>query len=174
MSQWVGSEYDTSTLWKIGMGTYSQRGINRINTLDQYFKEFTEKNCKIIVITKGYVGVVNKILKDSGLSKYNIDVYGNTSTAYGKNSYDEEAMKKDYSEFLGGQEKQNEYSKGRLLVMLAEANKLKSKDCILIDDDPNEINSALQHNCEGMHVTKRQGVTLEQLQLVSSWVQQKQ
>lgn len=46
--------------------------------------------------------MVNKILKDSGLSKYNIDVYGNTSTAYGKNSYDEEAMKEDYSEFLGG------------------------------------------------------------------------
>lgn len=71
---------------------YFLGGDERIKSLDKYFKNFNELQCSIVVITRGYVGTVNKILSDVGLDKYFSGVFGNIEFSYGKNKYDEEAV----------------------------------------------------------------------------------
>ena len=66
-------------------------GFSRVTAIRKLLDGLTQSGCRIILVTRGYVGVARKCLKEVGLLEPFEALYGNIGVAYGtRTAYDVE------------------------------------------------------------------------------------
>jgi len=116
--------------------------------------------CRVILITRGYIGVVKKSLSAAGLLEYFSDVFGNVGQAYGDGTvYDRSIFKlnDDLEQFLGGENDGQWTSKSSVVIAHKISSGLTSDQVVLVDDDVEEIWS-VNHCVHTVHVKGPSGM----------------
>lgn len=134
---------------------------SRIEELRDCMRGLRESGSEVIVCTKGLVGVAKKCLVDVKLLTYIDEVYGNVGDSYGMQQYDRSTETDDLgpaSAFLGRPEQANFGSKDSLIAQLMREKKLQHDQCVLVEDDEEEIRRA-KPVCRTLFVEEAQGVT---------------
>ncbi|KRW99605.1 HAD-like domain [Pseudocohnilembus persalinus] len=75
-------------------------GWQRINLIASYLKEMKQLNCDIIVVSKGFVGVITKCLAESKLLQFFSMVYGNIANYYSYQSSKQDLFPDEREEHL--------------------------------------------------------------------------
>lgn len=119
--------------------------------------------CRVILLTRGYIGVARKCLQELGMLEFFAEVYGNTGDAYGKRTkYDTAAQEADMPEevacLLGDAAHSSWESKAVIMLGYREAWGLDRDGIIFIDDDAEEIWS-VSHCVTTVHVRSPAGIT---------------
>lgn len=129
--------------------------------LQSFFEELRAKDILLTIITKGYVGAVKKLLLEERLLDNFDTVIGFTGHHYGETEYDELVASR-VSELEGGQDDALQMSKADFIRTLLEREGLKTREAVLVEDDPAEIASVRQI-CRAVFVRKRQGMMSEEM-----------
>lgn len=122
-------------------------GTTRIAVLRQLLAGISAGGfCRIVLVTRGYVGVARKCLHEAGLLEFFERVYGNIGEAYGEGTaFDaaSAAVKPDteQAQLLGGDQDSEWHAKWQIIFRYMEQDGLTGDQVILVDDDPDEIGS---------------------------------
>lgn len=136
-------------------------GDSRVADVRSLLSGLKDRGAEVIVCTKGLVGVSKKCLKDLELLDYISEVYGNVGDNYGMQPYDRKVESDDLGPegaLLGSAEQSNFGSKGKLIQQLMHKKNLRPEQCILVEDDEEEIRRA-KPVCKTLFVEEAHGVT---------------
>merc|ERR1719506_3575441 len=104
-------------------------GVEKLRSL---FKDLKNKGVALIIITKGYVGAVNKLLHEEGLLIYVDSVIGSIGIDYGENDYDKTCK---VSDLEGNKECRLEGAKKGFIQKELERRGLTAHQAVLVEDD---------------------------------------
>lgn len=136
----------------------------RVEQVRDMLEELKAANVECMIATRGLVGPVRKTLDLLGLLSYFSRVYGNIGNTYcGRDGslppYDQAAQAPSAlgadERFLGTKECKLS-GKRDLIQRLLKERSLTGKDCVFLDDDPEEI-KGVGNTCISIQVTKRGG-----------------
>lgn len=116
-------------------------GYFRISQLNDMLSTLRKSGVECLVLTKGMVGPVKKMLDQTQLLKYFSGVYGNTGEYYGVTDYDRTANPGPDSRFISGQECQTPENKQQFIQQYMYQKGLGYQDVVFIDDTLEEIRS---------------------------------
>lgn len=139
--------------------------VAKVRELLRGLKE--EGGAELVICTKGLVGAVNKCLHDLDLLRYFGEVYGNVGDNYGMTPYDKRVSEAGIlsaagRQFLGNPEQAGWGTKDKLVKRLMKSRGLGHDQCVLVEDDPEEIRRA-EPVCRTLLVKEAAGVTEEHL-----------
>lgn len=154
---------------KGGFSTAAFGGEIRIQEVYRQLESLQQLEVKMMICTKGYIGVVKKILSDLKLLPFFEEVYGNAGTNYGQTPYDEEVGKmKDSVEikrFLGKPAESSWRSKDKLIQKLRTRFGYAKEEVVLIEDDPEEVQKATNVG-ETVLVKEAKGMNREHFDMI--------
>lgn len=145
-------------------------GAGRVEAVDSLLQGLRAQRAEVVVCTKGLVGPVRKCLLDLGLLDYFDEVYGNVGDNYGTTPYDRKLAEgpppsAETKQLLGRQAQASWRAKDKLISVLMENRGLRHSQCVLIEDDPDEVRRA-DGVCRTLLVRDAAGVTSEDIGLL--------
>mmetsp|Transcript_46739 Transcript_46739/g.133308 ORF Transcript_46739/g.133308 Transcript_46739/m.133308 type:complete len:243 (-) Transcript_46739:93-821(-) len=159
-------ELNKSTFQKVGgFALAAFGGETRVNEVRALLDGLSAHGAELFVCTKGLIGAVKKCLHDLKLLQYFKEVYGNAGASYGLSAYDraaEAALSAASRALLGRPEQANWGTKDKLIVDLMRSSGLRQDQCVLVEDDPEEIRRA-QPVCRTLLVKDAAGMTQAQM-----------
>lgn len=133
-------------------------GAARVARLRTFFADLRDKGVIIIVITKGFVGAVRKILAEEHLLEHVAEVYGHIGgDMYGKTEYDEALQVACPLEGSKKYSLSTWAAKVNIIRAFMRKNGLRPAEAVLVEDDPLEI-EAVQGTCRSVFVSGQRGV----------------
>lgn len=137
-------------------------GVSRVKEVLDLLFGLRAAGAELLICTKGNVGVVRKCLKDLDMLQYFGEVYGNIGDNYGQLAYDKKVVKgrlaEDLQALLGAEHQAGWGSKDSLISKLMRSRRLSHGECVLVEDDPDEIRRA-DPVCRTVYVQEARGVT---------------
>lgn len=133
--------------------------------------------CQVVLLTRGYVAVARKCLKEIGCLRFFKRTYGNIRNAYAEDptSFDAEAASPTGKRELGteidllGSEDDGDWdAKVRVLLDYRSRHKLSKEQIILLDDDEGEIGSC-QFEASTIHVDAAHGLGRGDVERLFAW-----
>lgn len=149
-------------------------GASRVDEVRKMLCALREGEAELVICTKGLVGPVKKCLLDLDLLQHFSEVYGNIGSNYGLLAYDREASAAKegaLAELLGRSDQASWGTKDRLISLLMRERGLQFEQCVLVEDDPDEIQRA-KGVCRTLFVQEASGMTAEHNQKLVRWVTQ--
>eukprot|EP00929_Paragymnodinium_shiwhaense_P091042 TRINITY_DN51095_c0_g1_i1.p1 TRINITY_DN51095_c0_g1~~TRINITY_DN51095_c0_g1_i1.p1 ORF type:complete len:240 (-),score=54.98 TRINITY_DN51095_c0_g1_i1:393-1112(-) len=146
-----------------GPGGFAQAafgGSTRVEEMRGHLTSLRAHGCEMLICTKGLVGTVRKLLLDLQLLDFFCEVYGNIADDYGMLPFDREGKEPECAALLGHQGQARWGSKVNLIERLMKERGLRKSECVLIEDDPNEIDSA-EDTCRTLFVQNASGMGAE-------------
>lgn len=142
-------------------------GEPRVLEVRGFLQELRGADVELIVCTKGLVGVVSKCLQDLDMLRHFSQVYGNVGSNYGMMPFDQEVaaapdLRAEAHALIGTDKQANWGTKDRLIQTLMESRGLRPPQCVLVEDDPQEIKNA-EPVCRTLFVPEAQGITTEHM-----------
>ncbi|CAJ1328920.1 unnamed protein product [Effrenium voratum] len=135
-------------------------GFSRVTAIRKLLDGLTQSGCRIILVTRGYVGVARKCLKEVGLLEPFEALYGNIGVAYGtRTAYDVETEMNgigvseeiDRLWSMLGKWKEGEWdSKTEIVHRYQHQEMLTRNQVLFVDDDSQEL-APLRHSAMTVH-----------------------
>lgn len=131
-------------------------GKARVEELRQLLRELQGSGAKLAVITKGYVGVVQYVLRAEDLLGCFMMIFGMVGNSYSPLSeYD--LVERDPMFGEGTKANQLTSSKAHLISTLMSQDGVRFREAILVEDDIHEIES-VKNVCRSVFVSQRTGI----------------
>lgn len=148
-----------------GFASAAFGGKARVEEVRQHLQRFRDHDVELVVCTKGLVGTVKKLLLDLDLLSFFTEVYGNVGDSYGQTEYDgetsDDALPPEVRKLIGSAQRHSNWaSKDRLIVKLMAKRRIHKLQCVLVEDDPEEIKRAAPV-CRTLFVKEAAGMTAE-------------
>lgn len=139
-------------------------GTSRLALLRSLLASLTDAGCRVVLVTRGYVGVARKCLRDSELFDFFEQVHGNVGAAYGEGTqFDSDIASKplpEDEERLLGSEYAEWDAKWQIIFRYMAEAKVPGSSVVLVDDDEDEIGS-VGHAVSTVHVRGNAGIATE-------------
>jgi len=118
-------------------------GVQRIAKVRTLLQRISSEH-DLVVLTRGYVGVVRKCLGDLGLLGFFREVHGHIGETYGVTPYDMKAREQGAAtpgmqQCLGAEGAGNWVSKVEIVAMYCKVGRLPASQVIYVDDDSEEV-----------------------------------
>eukprot|EP00930_Biecheleria_cincta_P079684 TRINITY_DN675_c1_g2_i2.p1 TRINITY_DN675_c1_g2~~TRINITY_DN675_c1_g2_i2.p1 ORF type:complete len:1350 (-),score=330.26 TRINITY_DN675_c1_g2_i2:317-4366(-) len=135
-------------------------GHERIQDLGDLFSALTAAGIKLTIIHEGNVGPCKYMLDNEGLLGFFEQVYGMVGESHGESEFDQ--AHQETSTYEGTAQNALRESKADLIRRQMASEGLTHNAVLLVDDDPDEINSVTSL-CRSLLVSDRKGLTGQQL-----------
>jgi len=142
-------------------------GFSRVAAIRRLLDGLLSSGCRIILVTRGYVGVARKCLAEVGLLDCFEALYGNIGVAYGaRTAYDQEteasgsgaSEEVDRLWSLLGRWREGEWdSKTEIVHRYKHMHNLSGEQVLFVDDDVQEL-TPLRHSALTVHAKGRSGM----------------
>lgn len=147
-------------------------GEPRVNEVRRLLEGLRAQSTELVVCTKGLVGPVRKCLYDLDLLQYFAEVYGNVCANYGMTAFDRQTaeaglVSAELMRFVGSADQANWHTKDKLIAKLMKRRGLRKDQCVLIEDDPEEIRRA-DPVCRTLFVHGAAGITGDHIEALLS------
>mmetsp|Transcript_20310 Transcript_20310/g.56432 ORF Transcript_20310/g.56432 Transcript_20310/m.56432 type:complete len:431 (-) Transcript_20310:134-1426(-) len=157
-----------------GFAMWAFGGATRVSEVRDLLQELRGLGVELLVCTKGFVGAVQRCLRDLSLLEFFSEVYGNIgSSTYGATRYDQTVARtrptEDEERLLGSEYQAAWATKDKLIGQLMREQHLRKREVVLVEDDPEEIRRG-SRVCSTLWVQEARGLTLEQLDRLRSFV----
>lgn len=131
-------------------------GPGRVQQLRRLFAALRASGVKMTIITRGYVGAVQRVLAEDDLLVYFDAVHGSLGNFYGENLFDRQHSQP--TSFDGAASSALAGSKAQLIASLLWQEGLSEPEAMLVEDDSDELES-VNGICRGLFVVARSGIT---------------